>query len=92
MKNLKGIRKLSLLAFILLLAITAVVIVFGSQWSNLTNNKTVSQPGTMPDGVSYEMTPMPKASLPAPVYPQGKSDANLKVRKSIVDLTRSKKS
>ncbi len=87
----KKIKNLSLLAFVLLLAITAVVTVFGSQWSNFsTKQQTVSQPG-IHDGVSYEMTPTPKASLPSPVYPQAKSDVNLSVRKSIVDLTSQEK-
>ncbi|AFY57197.1 tyrosinase family protein [Rivularia sp. PCC 7116] len=92
MQNLKKIKKLSLLAFVLILAITATVVVFSSQWSNSSNNtKTVSQPGSIQDAGPYEMTPMPKASLPAPVYPQAKSDAKLPVRKSIVDLTSQEK-
>ncbi|MCJ8282632.1 MAG: tyrosinase family protein, partial [Rivularia sp. ALOHA_DT_140] len=90
MNNINKLRKFSLLAFVLLLAITATVIIFSSQLRNLPDKKTISQPG-IHDGVSYEMTPVPKKSLPAPVYPEAKSDANLPVRKSIVDLTSEEK-
>ncbi|MDY7022472.1 MAG: tyrosinase family protein [Cyanobacteriota bacterium] len=89
----KKFRKISLLAFVLLLAMTAIAIIFSAQLLEFSHRvKTVSEPGLMP-GVFYEIpvNPDPNKPRPAPVYPKAQSDVNLKVRKSLVDLSSEEK-
>ncbi|MDJ0797198.1 MAG: tyrosinase family protein [Calothrix sp. MO_167.B12] len=89
MKTPKKLKKFSFLAFVVLLAMTVLLIVVGSQFETVSAHfKTYSEPGIRP-GVAYKIPslPAPDAPRPQPVYPQSNSDANIPVRKSIVDLT-----
>lgn len=93
MNTFKKLKKFSFLAFVALLTITAILIVLGSQLQTVSAHvKTFSEPGISPE-VAYKIPSLPSedAPRPSPVYPQYDSDANLRVRKSIVDLTSEEK-
>ena len=93
MNTLNKLKKFSFLAFVILLAITAILIIVGAQLQTVSAHvKTYSEPGIGTD-VAYDIPslPAPDAPRPSPVYPQYDSDANLPVRKSLVDLTTEEK-
>ncbi|NES82266.1 MAG: tyrosinase family protein [Moorea sp. SIO2B7] len=93
MKFFKNLNKLPFKVFSIVLIATSVLIVVCSQLKTVSAHvKTYSEPGISP-GVAYEIPslPDPDAPRPDPVYPQSDSDANLRVRKSLVDLTTEEK-
>jgi len=88
------LKKIPFLIFVVLLAITAILIVVGSHIKTISgDSKIYSEPGITP-GSGYVIPSISASDTPppSPVYPEANSDVNLKVRKSIVDLTPEEKS
>lgn len=72
MKVIKSIKKLSFITFTVVVIFVSVLIVVFSKLEYASNH--------------YELPPL-NSSVPVAVYPQPGSDANLRIRKNVVDLT-----